>query len=81
MGKKIATIFLIVSALMLSGCNEITEELKTQNNELRIAKASLEAQVEDLSRKLVVCKEENTKKLGTFNMNKINLDNNQGITP
>lgn len=71
-------IVIIVSFLFFVGCNEVTSELKTRNEELRIQNASLQAQVQDLDRQLKACKEGAVRQLYKYDPSVTDPTNNQG---
>lgn len=78
--KKIYLMIIAIAVLFLFvGCNEITSELKTRNEELRIQNASLQAQVQDLDRQLKACKEAAVKQLYKYDPSVTNPDDDQGF--
>ncbi len=73
--KKIYLI-VIAASLLFIGCNEVTSELKTRNEELRIQNVSLQAQVQDLERQLRGCKESAVKQLYKYDPSITNPNDN-----
>lgn len=79
MKKAYLMIVTLAVLFLFVGCNEVTSELKTRNEELRIQNASLQAQVQDLERQLKACKDAAVKQLYKYDPAVTNPNDDQGF--